>query len=56
MAQLPLEPELAKMLFSSRDNYKCLNEVLTITAMLSVPNCFVRPKEFTAEAEEAKQK
>jgi pre-mRNA-splicing factor ATP-dependent RNA helicase DHX15/PRP43 len=56
MAELPLEPELSRMLIASRDTYNCVNEILTVTAMLSAPNCFVRPKDFTVEAEEAKQK
>ncbi|KAJ7796641.1 P-loop containing nucleoside triphosphate hydrolase protein [Mycena olivaceomarginata] len=37
MAEFPLDPQLAKMLIVSPE-FKCSNEVLTITAMLSVPN------------------
>ncbi|CAD5225787.1 unnamed protein product [Bursaphelenchus okinawaensis] len=53
MAEFPLDPQLAKMLISSTD-LKCSNEVLSITAMLSVPQCFVRPNEAKQEADEAK--
>jgi pre-mRNA-splicing factor ATP-dependent RNA helicase DHX15/PRP43 len=53
MAELPLDPQLSKMLVSSPD-YKCSNEVLSIAAMLSVQNVFMRPKENAKEADEAK--
>ncbi len=42
MADFPLDPQLAKMLIVSPE-FKCSNEILTIAAMLSVPNVFVRP-------------
>ena len=42
MAEFPLDPQLAKMLIASCEN-NCSNEILSITAMLSVPQCFVRP-------------
>ncbi|KAG7094015.1 hypothetical protein E1B28_007640 [Marasmius oreades] len=42
MAEFPLDPQLAKMLIASPE-FKCSNEILTITAMLSVPNIWVRP-------------
>lgn len=29
-----------------RPKFKCSNEILSISSMLSVPNVFVRPKEF----------
>ena len=41
MAEFPLDPQLAKMLIASCE-YNCSNEILSITAMLSVPQCFVR--------------
>ena len=44
MAEFPLDPQLAKMLIASCD-YQCSNEILSVTAMLSVPQCFVRPTE-----------
>jgi len=53
MAEFPLDPQLAKMIISS-PQYNCSNEILSITAMLSVPNCFLRPKEAQRQADEAK--
>jgi len=53
MAEFPLDPQLSKMLISS-PQHKCSNEILSITAMLSVPNCFVRPKEAQKASDEAK--
>ncbi|KAI9295977.1 P-loop containing nucleoside triphosphate hydrolase protein [Neoconidiobolus thromboides FSU 785] len=53
LAEFPLDPQLAKMLVNS-PNYKCSNEILSITAMLSVPVVFVRPKEDKKRAEDAK--
>jgi HrpA-like RNA helicase len=44
MAEFPLDPQLAKMLIASCE-YNCSNEILSITSMLSVPQCFVRPNE-----------
>lgn len=43
MAEMPLDPQLAKILLSSVD-YGCSIQILTIVAMLSVPYCFMRPK------------
>ncbi|KAF5350916.1 hypothetical protein D9758_010496 [Tetrapyrgos nigripes] len=53
MAEFPLDPQLAKMLIVSPE-FKCSNEILTITAMLSVPNVWVRPPNQRREADEAK--
>jgi len=53
MSEFPLDPQLAKMLIASCD-YNCSNEVLSITAMLSVPQCFMRPNDKKKEADEAK--
>jgi len=36
--------------------YQCSNEVLSIVAVLSVPQCFVRPREAQKAADEAKMK
>lgn len=36
MSELPLDPQMAKMVLSSPD-YGCSNEILTIVSMLSVP-------------------
>lgn len=53
MAEFPLDPQLSKMLIASCQ-YGCSNEVLTICALLSVPNVFMRPKEAQQAADEAK--
>eukprot|EP00298_Acanthocystis_sp_HF-20_P010976 c19159_g1_i4.p1 GENE.c19159_g1_i4~~c19159_g1_i4.p1 ORF type:complete len:595 (-),score=249.49 c19159_g1_i4:8-1792(-) len=55
MAEFPLDPQLGKLLLSSPD-FKCSNEILSISAMLSVPNCFMRPKEAAKAADEAKNR
>ncbi|EPQ53153.1 P-loop containing nucleoside triphosphate hydrolase protein [Gloeophyllum trabeum ATCC 11539] len=54
MAEFPLDPQLAKMLIVSPE-FKCSNEILTIVAMLSVPNVWVRPPSQRKEADAAKQ-
>jgi pre-mRNA-splicing factor ATP-dependent RNA helicase DHX15/PRP43 len=51
MSEMPLEPQQAKMLLISPE-YKCSNEMLSITALLSVPNVFMRPKEAAKAADE----
>jgi pre-mRNA-splicing factor ATP-dependent RNA helicase DHX15/PRP43 len=53
MSEMPLDPQLAKMLLVSPD-FNCSNEILSIVAMLSVPNVFMRPKEAAKAADEAK--
>ncbi|MCO5590923.1 hypothetical protein L7F22_044899 [Adiantum nelumboides] len=53
MSEFPLDPQLAKMLVVS-PNFNCSSEVLSIVAMLSVPNCFLRPKEAQKAADAAK--
>jgi len=53
MAELPLDPQLAKVLIASND-YSCSNEILSLTAMLSVPVCFIRPNDARRQADEAK--
>ena len=55
MSEFPLEPQLAKMLIGSAE-WGCSNEILSITAMLSVQQCFMRPKEAARAADEAKAK
>ena len=50
MAEFPLEPNLGKMLILSVD-LGCSEEILTVTAMLSVENPFFRPKEKQAQAD-----
>lgn len=53
MAEFPLDPQLSKMLVAAPE-LRCSNECLTIAAMLSVPNCFMRPREAAKAADEAK--
>ncbi|XP_073132666.1 probable pre-mRNA-splicing factor ATP-dependent RNA helicase DEAH2 isoform X1 [Henckelia pumila] len=53
MSELPLDPQMAKMLVVSPE-FNCSNEILSVSAMLSVPNCFVRPREAQKAADEAK--
>ncbi|XP_041476323.1 putative pre-mRNA-splicing factor ATP-dependent RNA helicase PRP1 [Lytechinus variegatus] len=55
MAEFPLDPQLAKMVIASTD-YNCSNEILSVTAMLSVPQCFLRPNEAKKLADEAKMR
>ncbi|EFA80274.1 DEAD/DEAH box helicase [Heterostelium album PN500] len=54
MAEFPLDPQLSKILVSSA-RYNCSNEVLTIAAMLSVPNVFHRPKDNRRDADQTKK-
>ncbi|KAJ9508751.1 hypothetical protein QJQ45_028061 [Haematococcus lacustris] len=53
MSEFPLDPQLAKMLVAAPE-FRCSNEILSIAAMLSVPNVFMRPKEAQKAADEAK--
>lgn len=53
MAEFPLDPQLSKMLLASGP-LNCSNEIVTIVAMLSVPNMFMRPKEQRQLADSAK--
>lgn len=55
MAEFPLDPQLSKMLVAS-PQFRCSNEILSISAMLSVPSVFVRPREAAKAADEAKAK
>ncbi|GAA6030933.1 hypothetical protein JCM8097_008944 [Rhodosporidiobolus ruineniae] len=56
MADLPVEPPLAKMLIASVD-LECSEEILTVVAMLSVGgSIFYRPKEKQAQADAKKAK
>ncbi|KAL0192271.1 hypothetical protein M9458_010567, partial [Cirrhinus mrigala] len=49
MSELPLEPPLAKALIASCE-FDCVNELLTIAAMLTAPPCFVTPPVNKEEA------
>ncbi|KAF1989329.1 P-loop containing nucleoside triphosphate hydrolase protein [Aulographum hederae CBS 113979] len=52
-SEYPLDPCLAVMLISSPKFY-CSNEILSITALLSVPQLFVRPANARKRADEMK--
>ncbi|XP_038827056.1 ATP-dependent RNA helicase DQX1-like [Salvelinus namaycush] len=49
MSELPLEPSLAKALIAACE-FDCVNELLTIAAMLTAPPCFVTPPPQKEEA------
>ncbi|KAJ8623449.1 hypothetical protein MRB53_031978 [Persea americana] len=53
MSEFPLDPQMSKMLVVSPE-FNCSNEILSIAAMLSVPNCCLQPRESQQAAEEAK--
>ncbi|CAN1175866.1 Pre-mRNA-splicing factor ATP-dependent RNA helicase DEAH7 [Linum perenne] len=55
MVEFPLDPPLAKMLLMG-DQLGCINEVLTIVSMLSVPSVFFRPKDRAEESDAAREK
>jgi len=55
MVEYPLDPVLAKMLLSG-EKLGCVNETLTIVAMLSVPSVFFRPKDREEESDAAREK
>lgn len=52
-SQFPLDPMLAVMLIGSFE-FQCSQEMLTIVAMLSVPNVFIRPSKDKKRADDAK--
>ncbi|KAK8260864.1 hypothetical protein V6Z12_D13G147700 [Gossypium hirsutum] len=55
MVEFPLDPPLAKMLLMG-EQLECLDEVLTIVSMLSVPSVFFRPKDRAEESDAAREK
>lgn len=55
MATFPLDPALSSLLFRG-EHYGCLVEAVTIAAMLSVPNVFVRPHGREEESDSAREK
>lgn len=55
MAEFPLDPQLAKMVIASTD-FNCSNEALSIVAMLSVQQVFMRPNDAKKAADESKMK
>ncbi|KAA6406747.1 MAG: pre-mRNA-splicing factor ATP-dependent RNA helicase PRP43 [Lasallia pustulata] len=52
-SEFPLDPALAVMLISSPEFY-CSNEILSLTALLSVPQIFVRPASARKRADDMK--
>ena len=52
-SEFPLDPALAVMLIASPEFY-CSNEILSLTALLSVPQIFVRPISARQRADEMK--
>lgn len=54
MTQLPIDPNLAKMMIFSVV-MKCTDEIATIVAMLSVGNVFYRPRKLRTQADEKKR-
>jgi len=54
MSEFPLDPQMSKALIVSPE-FNCSQEVLTIVAMLSVPNIWLRPNNQRKEADAAKQ-
>jgi ATP-dependent RNA helicase DHX8/PRP22 len=55
MADFPMEPSLAKVLIAAVD-MGCSDEMLSIVAMLNLPNVFYRPKEKQTQADQKKAK
>jgi pre-mRNA-splicing factor ATP-dependent RNA helicase DHX15/PRP43 len=53
MSNLPIDPQLAKMIIASPE-YGCSEEMLSIVACMSVPQIFMRPRENAKEADNAK--
>ncbi|XP_027339905.1 pre-mRNA-splicing factor ATP-dependent RNA helicase DEAH7 [Abrus precatorius] len=55
MVEFPLDPPLAKMLLMG-EQLGCVEEVLTIVSMLSVPSVFFRPKDRAEESDAARER
>lgn len=55
MADFPMEPSLSKVLIASVE-MRCSDEMLSIVAMLNLPNVFYRPKEKQTQADAKKAK
>ncbi|KAL4081036.1 P-loop containing nucleoside triphosphate hydrolase protein [Scleroderma citrinum] len=53
MAEFPLDPQLSKVLVVSPE-FRCSDEILTIAAMLSVPNVWLRPNNHRKKADAAR--
>jgi HrpA-like RNA helicase len=52
MAELPLRPEIARMVIEAQ-KYHCVGKICTIAAMMGEKSVFVRPKEKEHEADAA---
>ena len=55
MSAFPMEPSMSKLIIKAQE-YNCMEEVLTIVSMLSVPPVFYRPKERAEESDAAREK
>ena len=55
MSELPLKPELARMLIEA-EKHGCTESICTIVAMIGEKSVFVRPKDFEVEADMAHEK
>ncbi|CDP19699.1 unnamed protein product [Coffea canephora] len=53
LSEFPVDPNMAKMLVVS-SGLNCSNEALSVSAMLLVPNCFIRPQEAQIAADDAR--
>ncbi|GAU26002.1 hypothetical protein TSUD_166840 [Trifolium subterraneum] len=49
MSKFPLDPQMSKMLVVSPE-FNFSNEILSISSMLSVPNCYIRPRDQAEKA------
>lgn len=54
MAEFPLDPILAKVILEASQRFHCVQEALTLVAMLNMPNIFLRPKESQSQADACK--
>lgn len=55
MSAFPMEPSMSKLIIMS-ETYNCMEEMLTIVSMLSIPSIFYRPKERAEESDAAREK
>lgn len=54
MADLPVDPQLAKVLIAASEQFKCPAEAATLVALLSSPPIFLRPSDQKKAADAAK--
>jgi len=55
MADLPMDPALSKVLIASID-FGCSDELLSIIAMVTLPNVFYRPKDKMDQADQKRKR